>query len=630
MEKWKFPSRGYAAIEGFSDAGLAEFKGNPLQALAREVCQNSLDAADGNGKPVRVEFHQTFMEINKFPGMESMRKTIDLCQKFWGKEGDANTKNFLAKARSSLKEDKFFVLRISDYNTKGVQGAFSDKNITPWGSLVKGNAFSVKTDEKNAAGSFGIGKSAPFVSSYFQTVFYRTFDQDNVKAALGVCKLMAHEIPEEECEPGEDPVRRAIGYWGENKNKKPSRSIKELDDIYMREEYGTDLFIPGFAYSASGEEWIKLILTEIVDNFLYSIYTGKLEVVVEKRKINKDNLPMMLEYLGNAAKNAKIFYEVIKQENDNVIEVTKKFYALGTLRLRLLYKNDLNKKILVVRNSGMKIANISGLPRGISYSGFLELQGENLNEFFRGMENPKHNAWEPKRHSDSKLAAKYKTEVEEWVKQVINEKLVENSGEESIIDVGDLFSATGKNIHNDGKKSEQIIDTVKSINVMEEEPEKKKFTVKDIGESAGNGNKKKSGIIDDNGEAIGHRHRSGTRSGAMPTGRKGHGNVSGLDQIYSGRREVYVSARIINRGNGINRLIFTTEDSIELGEMEIVTRGENGKTMKLYVQEVFGENVSVQDGHIVIHNIPANIKQVVEFRISGTRNYAMGVRAYGN
>ena len=48
MAKWEFPSRGYAETEGFSNAGLAEFRGNPLQALAREICQNSLDAADGS------------------------------------------------------------------------------------------------------------------------------------------------------------------------------------------------------------------------------------------------------------------------------------------------------------------------------------------------------------------------------------------------------------------------------------------------------------------------------------------------------------------------------------------------------------------------------------------------------
>lgn len=44
MKKWFFPSRGFGATEGFSNPGLEMFKGEPIRAMAREVCQNSLDA----------------------------------------------------------------------------------------------------------------------------------------------------------------------------------------------------------------------------------------------------------------------------------------------------------------------------------------------------------------------------------------------------------------------------------------------------------------------------------------------------------------------------------------------------------------------------------------------------------
>lgn len=71
---------------------------------------------------------------------------------------------------------------------------------------------------------------------------------------------------------------------------------------------------------------------------------------------------------------------------DKVVEEVKDFHCMGQLRLRLMYANDLNKKILVVRKSGMKITEIKGLPKGISYTGILELQGDGLNVFFREME----------------------------------------------------------------------------------------------------------------------------------------------------------------------------------------------------------------------------------------------------
>ena len=44
MIKWNFPSRNNGDIEGFSNPALEWFKGNPLRAMAREICQNSLDA----------------------------------------------------------------------------------------------------------------------------------------------------------------------------------------------------------------------------------------------------------------------------------------------------------------------------------------------------------------------------------------------------------------------------------------------------------------------------------------------------------------------------------------------------------------------------------------------------------
>lgn len=633
MNKWYFPSRGYAETEGFSNAGLAEFRGNPLQALAREICQNSLDATDGSGKPVRVEFHKTFMEKADFPGMSEMKNILDACWKFWGKDGDSNTKAFLSSARRSFSSDKLFVLRISDFNTKGVQGAFSSNNITPWGSLVKGNSFSVKADEKNAAGSYGIGKAAPFVSSNYQTVFYRTYDVDEVTAALGVARLMAFEADASTLHPGEDPIRRSVGYFGEDANNKPSCRMDALDKIYLRTEHGTDIFIPGFCYSTADDEWIRQVLTEVVDNFLYSIYIGKLEVVVEGNALTKSSLPAVLSYLGAKAKNANMFYEVIRENNADVFETVRPFYNLGELRLRLLYDNELNKKVLVVRNSGMRISNIPSLPRSVSYVGFLELRGDKLNEFFRDMENPKHNAWEPRRHKDSKLAKQYKEEVEEWVRSVINEKIIEISGDESLIDIGDCFNIpeASENKRNDEQTKESLVDTVKSVDVMEDEPAHRKFKVKDIGGNEGSSNTaSRTGIIDDEGNSKGHRTRTGKRKGGSPTGRSGREDPAGPDRIYPGRREIYVSARIINQGNGLNRLIFIAEADIEKGEMEIVTRGENGKTLQLYVLECNGSNTKAVDGHLVISRINAGEKQFAEFRIAGRRTYAMGVKAYGN
>lgn len=635
MSYWFFPSRGHGETEGFSNPGLEMFKGEPIRAMAREICQNSLDAARNSDDPVRVEFERIFVNpATKFPGIEGMRAVLDKCRVFWKDQNDTKTLKFINDAAKSIRDGGIFVLRVSDYNTTGLKGAFSDEKITPWKSLVQGNAFSVKTTD-NAAGSYGIGKAAPFVVSGLQTVFYRTYDEDGNRAAQGVTHLVSFEDAEMS-RPGEDIVRRSTGYFGNGPENKPFYSIKELDAINERMEYGTDLFIPVFTFTAGKLEWKDEIIVEILENFLYSIYSGKLEVKIDNILLRRDNLLTYINRLMPKTKHAAAFYEVIREDNDKVIEETKKFYEMGYLRLRLLYKADMNKQILIVRNSGMKIAKISGLPKGISYTGFLEIQGERLNSFFRGMENPQHNAWEPKRHNNPNIAKQHKATVEDWVKEMIGKKIKEISGEELDIDVGEFFNGRERiqpNVVDDEReKHEAVIDSVKNIEVKQEDIEARRLKIRDIGGESGVGANKVSGVIDDQGGQMGHRHPEGQKRRSKATGRKGFSAGEGPDKIYDGMREVFVSARIISKGNGINKMIFTAEEDITAGELEIVTMGENGRPLQLKVKSVNGETATAEviDGHIRIRNIKAKEKNTLEFCIYGNKNYAMGVRAYGN
>lgn len=411
-------------------------------------------------------------------------------------------------------------------------------------------------------------------------------------------------------------------------------SIAQLDDLNERTEHGTDLFIPGFDF-ATGQSngWKDEIIIEILDNFLYSICSNKMEVKIDDTIISKKTILIHIDRLLPKTKHAKAFYEAITS-TDCVCE-DYPFHGIGTLHLRVRYFPDANKKVLVVRNSGMKITDIPSLPKGISFSGFLELQGEKLNKFFRKMENPQHNKWEPKRHPESDLAKAYKDEVEEWVRGFIGEKIKEISGEEIDIDVSNYFFSNERNQQQaKEEKVENIVDTVKEIEICQDTPKPKNFRIKDIGGNSGTFSKNimLPGSIDDIGTSIGHRTRTGTSPGGQPTGRKGNGADNGEDKVYDQMHEVYVSARIIKKPSGINKLIFIAEEHITQGEIEIVTVGDNGKALQLLVKSVHGINVNseVEDGHIVIFNVNKGTKYTIEFEIYGNHSYAMGVRAYGN
>ena len=633
MAKWSFPSRGYGDLEGFSNPGLEFFKGAPIRAMAREVCQNSLDAKRDNNAPVRVEFERYFKKVSDFPGILELRQTLDRCYDFWKTQGDERTISFIKDAIKIVNDNNIFVLRIGDYNTTGLKGAFSEDGITPWKGLVQGNAFSIKSSE-TAAGSFGIGKAAPFVVSKLQTVFYRTFDEEGVRAAQGVTHLVSFK--DDNAPIGEDPVRRSTGYYGAEHKNKPLTSIPLLDALNRRDEYGTDLFIPGFnATAARADDWVDDIIIEVLENFLYSIYARKLEVVIDKRVINRDTVAAYITRYMPKTKGAKAFYEVIREDNEDVIEEELDFHSMGSIRLRLLYKPDQTKKILVVRNSGMKISNIPSLPKSISFVGFLEIRGDGLNKFFRGMENPEHNKWEPSRHSNPGLAATYKSEVEDWVKTVICDKIKEITGDEMDIDMSSYFFSANREEEpsQEEERIEAIVDTVKTIDVIQFEPTPKSFKVRDLGgDGEPRSDRMRPGVIDDKGSKIGHRRPDGKRRRGAPTGRQGVEHPDGNDRIYDGMHEVSVRARIIKRSGAKNRLIFTAAENITRGELEIVTVGENGKPLQLVVKNANGINIvaMLDEGHLVVSNVPAGEKSIVEFEIAGDKDYAMGVRAYGN
>lgn len=41
---WNFPGNNFGTLSGIGEAGIETFKGSPCRSLAREICQNSLDA----------------------------------------------------------------------------------------------------------------------------------------------------------------------------------------------------------------------------------------------------------------------------------------------------------------------------------------------------------------------------------------------------------------------------------------------------------------------------------------------------------------------------------------------------------------------------------------------------------
>jgi hypothetical protein len=399
---WNFPLNNDGAEVGLNDAGIETFRGNPIEALAREINQNSCDARKDEELPVEVHFTLQRVPTNKFPRKDSYIGILQSCLDYWGHI--EKPRKFFENAINILENDYMNVLKISDYNTIGLTGAKLDRGGN-WNSLIK--AIGVSNKGSNAGGSFGIGKHAPFACSSLRTVFYGTRDEEGVFAFQGVGKLATHLKGTE--------ATQGSGYFGiVEKNKPICDEYSGIDDFFQREQVGTDIFVMGF--NGDEDNWETSIIKSVLESFFYSIHEGRLVVKVEDKIISTDTLAALLD------EYTKEDPECLSYQYYQAILHGKKFETKikgsDDIELYLLEGKNFPKKVAMVRGTGMKIFD-KGHFRGLSkFAGVMIAKGEKINKLLRSIEPPSHDSWQPDRHEeDVKFAKKILKELNNWINE---------------------------------------------------------------------------------------------------------------------------------------------------------------------------------------------------------------------
>lgn len=401
MTGWNFPSNGGGAINGIADSGIQIFAGKEIPSLVRETCQNSLDAAAKKDTAVNVEFERYEIAPKDIPGVREYEKFLRSCRTFW--RGNVKAEAFISEALLKLKYAATSVLRISDFHTTGLSEPFDARAMTGWNTLTKINGGTTKSDIK--AGNFGIGKNAPFANSFFRMVFYRTLNQRWERAAQAVTKLVSFNLDE-------NNIAAGTGYYGEKNGSMPVPHIPALEKIHKRTGRGTDLFIYGFN---GGNNWADELIGALVENFLVAIYRDNLQVTVQREHITRNTLGKFVT--GDVAN----YYKILTDDGD-VRNAELDFHGMGKLKLRALFDDNvkLNRRVLIVRKNGMKLFELDRFPKALNFTAILELEGNDLNAFFREIETPDHTDWEPSRHpTRRKDATKYLAELKSWTRKTI-------------------------------------------------------------------------------------------------------------------------------------------------------------------------------------------------------------------
>lgn len=391
------------AIEIFKNKGDGS---DAFRSLAREVIQNSLDAKrdDING-PLVVDFQLIEINQDEFPGLEYLSKhvigTIDYCKES-EKTNIALTNS--KKQASILSQKTFTVLKISDYNTKGVSGSddLSTKK-NKWKGLVYNDGDSIK-DSGGALGSFGLGKNASFAISSLKTVFYVTRDMNDNYAMEGVAKLYTSYV---------NGVKYFNeGYFCNEENGKTTPLSEEeavsISNIFERDDRGTDVIIfePNIVLIKDKVKWY--LIESIISNFFMAFVDGELEVKVCGTEINQNQLyrvfGSLLEYYNKIGEQISQNLICVKQyletiENGEDFSGELDYYGLISLKL-LKTPETKFKNIAIFREGGMLIKDYPVNSASQKFSGVLVVKGKEGNCFLKSIEDPNHRDFDPSRETE--------------------------------------------------------------------------------------------------------------------------------------------------------------------------------------------------------------------------------------
>ena len=440
---WNFPDNNDGKISGISEAGIETFRGDLLKSLAKEICQNSLDAIAESKDKVLVEFELYELPFKNDERIIGLKEYFKLAKEYW-KENE-KTIRILEKAEKNFERDRIRILRISDYNTTGLMGSDKKKNST-WNNLVKSSGVSDKTG--SSGGSYGIGKSAPFACSDLRTVFYNTLDIKGLKAFQGVANLVSFEKEK-------DKTTQGTGYYGNSEDNTAIRNM-EYFGSYVRKECGTDIYIVAFL---DDEEWEKKIIEAILENFLIAILKNNIEVKVGKTLINRENLNSLMEEHKDNILLTYNYYQVLLENDSKAMEFSLR--DLGIFKLYLAIKKDFKRSILISRSNGMKIFDKKGISSSIQFSGVCILEDEKINSYFREMETPQHNNWETDRHRNPKEAEKIKKEFFRMLKEKVLEKGKETiTAEMDAVGMGEYLPDI-QDVNTDSENKKENIENVK-------------------------------------------------------------------------------------------------------------------------------------------------------------------------
>jgi hypothetical protein len=624
---WNFPAVAGGQVNSINNAGIETFRGDELNSAGREVPQNSVDAQHDETKPVIVDFRSFQLQTTDFPNHQEFMEVFDYCEATW-KGHNKKCEKFIEQAKDILSQPTISFLRISDFNTKGLEGANSMELGTPWSSLIREAGSSNKGD--SSGGSFGIGKSAPAANSKLRTLFYDSIDIHGISSHIGVANIMSFEK--------DTKITTGVGYFTGDKNSRAISGLLGLDPNFVRREPGTDIYISAFNTS---EPWEERLLHSILMNFFITIHQQKLVVRIEDLEINHENLGELIMALEDTEDFCalKAYYQLLVSKDTVVVQSPeRKYKTIGTFKageatLFLTTGEELNRRVLMTRKTGMRLFERGRISGSISFTGILMITGKKMNQVFKELENPAHTKWEPNRYeADPKAAEKAMKDLFKFIRDTVHEKF-QTEATDTMDAIGLSDFLPDEVTSGQGQEQKESL-TIKIKDVKQKSKEKVKPKPSTNEKDDVNGLLIDTGIGDEDGDGGGPNN--GDKHGGGGGKGQGQGGGSGSGGNHKEKKEknkpigTTMHYLCTDKVNGVYRVIVSPDKKFARGKLEFSVSGEQSD-VKLPISTVSSAqimDISIRENIVRFTNKVGKEDISLEVQIGYDNYCALEVKLY--
>ncbi len=448
-ELWQFLKS--SSMEEFSfNKVLEKFYDFGITGLVRENIQNSLDGKlQGIDGPVIVQINIGTISKNDIPGLDEIKSRINCL------EGRNNyTRETIEHMKNKMDDNLVSYISFEDSNTKGLAGAKHGQTYNPkdtWSIYAYNKGVHGEEDdetlEKSRGGSHGIGKIASNAASDLYMMYFSNCDEFGNKHIGGTVQLIEHEY--------KSNFYRATGYFTniEQDRINPSKTKfipheNTFDHVFKKDTRGLKIIIPFLREQFNNEDEI---IRSVCDSFFVAILDKKLEVEVNGKEINDQNIDSYIKnpkYYDQDISNIKkifttLYFDTYTKEEPRSIKINSKEEEY---EFDLYFKYDekiQTGRVGIVRTIGMKIEDKkikSNVRR--PFNAVLIPKTAKEDEFLKSLENESHTELSCDHIKDIKLQKSSKTfinNISKEIAKIIEEEIRKNNPTDGKIDTSDII-----------------------------------------------------------------------------------------------------------------------------------------------------------------------------------------------